>query len=58
MKKKKFEVVVSMNSYHTYIVEAIDEDGAYEEVMSGQHDPVEIEPKDDPCLEEVNPIKG
>ena len=47
-----------MNSYHTYIVEAIDEDGAYEEVMSGQHDPVEIEPKDDPCLEEVNPIKG
>ena len=35
MKKKKFEVVVSMNSYHTYIVEATDEDEAYEAVVSG-----------------------
>jgi hypothetical protein len=58
MKKKKFEVVVSMNSYHTYIVEASNEDAAYEAVMSGKHDPVEIEPQDDPCLEGVNPIEG
>jgi hypothetical protein len=58
MKKKKFEVVVSMNSYHTYIVEATDEDEAYEAVVSGFGDLVVTEPQDDPCLEEVNPIEG
>ena len=55
-KKKKFEVVMSMNSYHTFIVEAYDEDGAHEEVMSGKHDAVEIEPRDDAYLEEINPL--
>ncbi len=55
-KKKKFEVVLGMNSYHTYIVEAVDEDDAYEQVMSGQHEAVEIDPRDDPCFEEINPL--
>ena len=55
-KKKKFEVVMSMNSYHTFIVEAYDEDGVHEEVMSGKHDAVEIDPRDDASLEEINPL--
>ena len=55
-KKKKFEVVVSMTSYHTFIVEARDEDEAHEEVMTGQHDAVEIEPRSDMYLEEINPL--
>ena len=55
-KKKKFEVVMSMSSYHTFIVEAYTEGEAHQEVMSGQHDAVEIEPRDDPYLEEINPL--
>jgi len=55
-KKKKFEVVISMSSYHTFIVEAYTEDDAHEEVMSGQHDAVEIEPTSDMYLEEINPL--
>ena len=46
-KKKKFEVVVSMSSYHTFIVEAHTEGEAQAEVMSGQHDAVEVEPTSD-----------
>ena len=55
-KKKKFEVVVSMSSYHTFIVEAHSEGEAQAEVMSGQHDAVEIEPTSDFYLEEINPL--
>ena len=55
-KKKKFEVVISMSSYHTFIVEAYTEGEAHQEVMSGQHDAVEIEPTSDMYLEEINPL--
>ena len=56
VKKKKFEVIVSMSSYHTFIVEAHSEGEAQAEVMSGQHDAVEVEPTSDFYLEEINPL--
>ena len=56
VKKKKFEVIVSMSSYHTFIVEAHSDEEAQAEVMSGQHDAVEVEPTSDFYLEEINPL--